>query len=570
MKNLFKSKKINSFLLTMIMIISLFFFNACDESDMGGDNIILKVFYRPYASSRVSLFGDTYAETIEKDLLEVSGDVLSRIVGEYGIGEVSVKDGESTKIVSPDAGETNYQALLAVSSLTEAQNKAIAGDFSSITNIYFSFSSSIMILSNFSVNSTIASNMVTYDDVNTQYVANTSLTKISGSGGAVSSSDALETNCVYKYSNGNSISYIFLGGYIGSNSNENSFTSALNINKYLAKLFGSNYNKIQHSFVGSITASQEGIDVSDGLFAAWTYSLTSAEYNSCNGDANAFKEKYLEKYQFSFAVELAKTILTRYEGLTLTEELTTLYTSASSVSASNSDKETFIEKCCEYIDHYGLLPEENELLKNYILNTLIGSTITSSNPNYAENCASVLEESRTNYTANPILEYRTYEGLKEEPKVDGYIQSFVIMTTDEYDFSNFAAVFESEDESVKSQFLTTIRHYSDGVVNEYPYVIGEEDMEDNFYSFSISDASADAVDKLKIVSCTDNIPSGALVAKNTIDNDIKHLFKYSKTTQNTVGCAWCFEDASASYVEVVFGTNTMFDLFELKVSSIMI
>lgn len=570
MKNLFKSKKINSFLLTMIMIISLFFFNACDDAG-SGDNIILKVFYRPYASSRVSVFGDTYAETIEKDLIEVSGDVLSRLVGEYGIGEVSVKDGESTKLVSPNEGGANYQALLAVSSLTETQKKAIAGDFSAVTNIYFSFGSNIMVLSNFSANSSIVDNMVTYDAENTIYVANTSLTKISGSGGSISSGDNPETHCVYKYSNGNNFSYIFLGGYIGSNSNENAFTSALNINKYLAKLFGSNYNNIQHGFVGSITASQEGTDISDGLFTTWAYSLTDAEFSSCAGDAGAFQEKYVEKYTLTFAVELAKTILTRYEGLTLSDDLSTLYTSASGSGASNSAREDFIEACCEYIDHYGLLPEENELLKNYILNTMIGSTITGSNPNYDSNCAKVLEESRINNLANPILEYRTYEGgtIHEEPKVDGYIQSIVIMTKDEYDFTDFALAFETED-AVESAYLTTIRYANSGTISEYPFVVSEGDMKDNFYSFSISEASADTVDELKIVSCTDNIPSNALIAQNTIDNDVKHLFKYSKSTQNTVGCAWCFNDTSASYVEVVFGTNTMFDLFELTVASVMI
>ena len=137
MKNLFKSKKFNSFLLTMIMSISLFLFSACGNT--GGENdtfsTIYKLVYRPYATTIPSGSSKSYGEIIEDNVLELSGDILTRIVAEYGIGEISLENGD---LVSPKTDGVDYEELLGLgTTLSDIEKIAYAQDFSKITNVYY-------------------------------------------------------------------------------------------------------------------------------------------------------------------------------------------------------------------------------------------------------------------------------------------------------------------------------------------------------------------------------------------------------------------------------------------------
>ena len=141
MRNLFKSKKFNSFLLTMIMCLSLFLFSACGNTPGGngasGANVIYKLIYRPYSTVIPKGSDKSYGKIIEENVLEVSSDVLSRIVGAYGIGEIEVKDGDSTKTVMPKTDGVEYEDLLGLTStVSETDKIAYAQDNESFGRVW--------------------------------------------------------------------------------------------------------------------------------------------------------------------------------------------------------------------------------------------------------------------------------------------------------------------------------------------------------------------------------------------------------------------------------------------------
>ena len=573
MRNLFKSKKMHSFLLTMIMVISLFLFSASSCDDKEGERKILKIIYKPYSTSRPSLVDKTYGEIIEEGLLDMSSDVLSYLVGFYGIGEVDVKkDAESTQKISPDNSGVNYQSLLAISgSLSNTDKEKYSLEFSKLTNVYFSSTNKILALtndSNLNVN-----NVVTYDTENSKYVAKVNLKKVSGTGGSFSSDSDLTNNCAYKYENGEKITYIFIGGYIGSSSSVNSFSSALNASKYVADFFKTNFNNIQKA-LPALTESSFKENLTNLPFASWAYSLTETEAKSCSS-AQDYLEKYVQKFNLNFAVEIANTILTRYDDWELNEELSSLYSSASTVSASKSSKENFIKECCKYIDHLGFLDEEKVLLTSFIKETFIGSTITNSNPKYEENCATIFENVSNVHVMNPILEYKTFVGSSvDEVEIDGYLQSIVIMTEKEFTFDTFSfEVINKIDEEETVFYKNSIRYCNDGKVEEYP--IKDIDYSEITYidcpQTEDKEGSKNIV--LKISSCADNLPFDLLGAQNTIKKDISDYFSHTKNSSNSKvkeSSAWCFSDASASYIEIVFAVDNIFNQNEVNLYSIFL
>ena len=555
MKNLFKSKKFNSFLLTMIMCLSLFLFSACgdiDDGDEGGgagggtssSKVVYKLIYRPYATTIPSGSDKSYGEIIEQNILDLSSDVLSRIVGEYGIGEVSVKDGESTKLVSPKTDGVDYEGLLGLSTtLSDIEKIDYAQDFSKITNIYYSSQNNkVLVLSNYSVS---ISSLLEYDTDTSAYIAKSDLKDLN-TGSTIPADEELLIQTSYKFSDGGDIAYVFIGETIGSNS----INGTDNVKTFVSKFFKSNFGSIQKSLTGNITIV-DGSDT-DLPFSAWNWSLTDAEFASCT-TAEEYKLKYIEKFQLNMGVEIAKTILTRYEGLTLTEELDSLYQQASVVSAGDSQKEKFISDCCDYIDHLGLTEEEKTLLTKYLTETAIGSTIAVSGTNYEENCANVLLDTMSNYALNPILEIKTFEGTLETDEIDGYLQSIVMIAEKEREPESFVMSIGLKEENEDMGFMPLIR-YSDAeasVVQATPFEVDAEDLEYGVICGDFGDVAEDTEILLK--PTTDNLTDGSVMA-----NGISQYFINTKVSENGRGVGWCYNDTSICYLEIAFPTSDFF------------
>lgn len=559
MKNLFKSKKFNSFLLTMIMIISLFFFGCSGGEDDPKDQIF-KVVYRPYSTSRPVLLGKTYGEIIEENVLEVSSDILTRLVAEFGIGDVSVKDGEGTKIVSPDTSGVDYASLLGISNtLSDTQKKEYATDFGKINNTYYSASNKILILSNDTALSSTANTIVTYDTENSVHKAGANMQRITGTQMSVSSGNQLAANCAYKYTSGNTVTYIFIGDYIGSSAN--SIVGTTNIASYVSKIYNSNFNNIQKSFK-DVTINDGGVGQIN--FTPWKWTV-SGEKSS----ADDFLTAYLTQYQYSMAVEIANAILTRYETFTLNEELTNLYTTAQS-SSGNAEKEAFIKKCCEYIDHLGILDTEIVKISSLIIDNVIGI----SNTKFAEKCASVLNETKTNYEAQAILEYKDFKTSNDisDVKVDGYIHSIIIFSNKEYTVGEFFLTFKAED-PLSLNFKLRVRNGNSS--NIYPLAdMTEDDFEGETYSVSVTDVPDVDSDDWKVSnSDTNKLDSNNLIAKSTLKEGTAKFFEYCVYSEPInpdidPSGGWFMKDEGNSYVEFVFTTTNLMIRNEFEIVSL--
>lgn len=566
MKNLFKSKKFNSFLLTMIMCLSLFLFSACGNTPGGdgdsGANVIYKLIYRPFSTEIPKGSDKSYGKIIEENVLEVSSDVLSRIVGAYGIGEVEVKDGDSTKTVMPKTDGVEYEDLLGLTStVTETDKIAYAQDFSKMTNVYYtSEGNKVLVLSDFSIS---FESLLTYDSDEMAYFAKSSLLEID-TNTPMSIDDELSTQTTYKYSTGTETAYIFIGETIGSNS----INGTDNAKKFVKKFFASDFGAIQKSLTGDITLVENSD--TDIPFSAWTWSLDDSEFASC-ATAEDYKTKYIEKYQYSMGVEIAKTILTRYDAVgesSLPADLQTLYNQALNVSASNEQKGQFISACCDYIDHFGINDEEIEVLKNSFQKLAIDATIDTSSSNYTQNCASVFNDTKVNYAPNPILEIQTFEGTLQIEKIDGYLQSIVMMTEKDLTPTAFIMNIELKDGS-SVNFLPIIR-FSAGegdTVQAAHLEISEKDLEQGVIYGDFGEV-AEGIDLLLNGYSSDNDKlkpeSGEEVISTISSGDISDLFINTKVSENGRGVGWCFNDKDTNYLEICFPTSTFFELTEIK------
>lgn len=612
MKNLFKSKKIQSFLIMIVLFVSLFFFSACDELDdvdEEGNKIsssIIKIIYKPYASSKPNLLSTkTYGEIIYDGLIEQSEDFLTRAVASYGLGEIEVKNKNGSKVdVSPNI-ETDFQTLLACSSLNKTQKTELAQDVSKFTHVYFHSSNKVMILANTAPKANILSSMLTITDADgtITYTANSSLKNLTKNTN-VSSSATLDSNCVYKYSTGSNIAFLFVGGHIGSNSSLNSFSNSSNALNYIKSFFNSDYNNIQKSFAGVVGGSLSSNGEDKNLsFNSWKYSLTESEYNSVSNNVKNYLEKYLDKFSLSFATELAKIILLRVEGTTMPQDLANLYTSAlneinssiAGTTSSTTNREAFLTASCEYIDHLGYLKEEKLSILNYILNTVIGPNIVTQSDLSKVDLAKAVEDdletlTGTNlnkfilktwalsnevyekYPQNPILEYKTIRKSYVEDvdiEINGYIQSIVVMDKKSLEITDAIFTFEEKEEPKSNNeisFICAYISYIDGQFNDDPYgdspVVTDETKTINF-EFPLPQNKP-----LKVDNCDDN-----LKGNDTINSDTGSLFVHSEnlykdaSTPIEEGFAWFFHDAMNDYVQIVFAGKDIFSLNEINLNT---
>lgn len=601
MENLFKSKKINSFLLTMIMIISLFFFisvSGCSESsDEEGERIFTKIVYRPYSTSKPSGIDKTYGEIISENLLEVSSDILTRLVANYGIGEIEVKDGDSTTTVSPNINSVNYQSIFAISSsLSDEQKSSYALDMSKLTNSYLDGDNKIFIISNYSVSTSDAETLVTYDSENSKYVSQSDLVLISNSGGDFSSGSGLDPNAAYKYESGSDFAYIFVGGYIGSDSSANTFNNAGEAKTLLTNLLSTEFNSIQRKFDATTVVAADG-NPHDIKFSTWNFSLTESEFSSVS-TAEEFLAKYKEKYLLSVAVEIANAILTRHYyvvedvpnsediSYTIFEEYNALYEKASSFSLtmenkknastnvneivrtyifdsekSNADKIAYLTYSTKYIDHIGLLASEKNILTYLLIGGIAGGETLET-----AKVDNILSATLQNYKANPILEYITLSKVPiDDVEIKGYLQSIIFMSEAEYDMGDASVCFnfQPKDDNAQFNYLMAVRN-SEGY---FPETV-EVDVEDGEWNFYLdAPKSGSKMDKF-----VDNLPSSLIGVDDTISRDLSQYFVYGKDTNlnMSMGCYWCFNDEEASFVEYAFATPDLFYTIEFKKISLFI
>ena len=595
MENLFKSKKINSFLLAMIMIISLFFFisvSGCSEK-----RIFTKIVYRPYSTSKPSGIDKTYGEIISENLLEVSSDILTRLVANYGIGEIEVKDGDSTTTVSPNINSVNYQSIFAISSsLSDEQKCSYALDMSKLTNSYLDGDNKIFIISNYSVSTSDAETLVTYDSENSKYVSQSDLVLISNSGGDFSSGSDLDPNAAYKYESGSDFAYIFVGGYIGSDSSANTFNNAGEAKTLLTNLLSTEFNSIQRKFDATTVVAADG-NPHDIKFSTWNFSLTESEFSSVS-TAEEFLAKYKEKYLLSVAVEIANAILTRHYyvvedvpnsediSYTIFEEYNALYEKASSFSLtmenkknastnvneivrtyifdsekSNADKIAYLTYSTKYIDHIGLLASEKNILTYLLISGIAGGETLET-----AKVDNILSATLQNYKANPILEYITLSKVPiDDVEIKGYLQSIIFMSEAEHDMGDASVCFnfQPKDDNAQFNYLMAVRN-SEGYFPE-TVEVDAEDGEWNFYLDAPKSGS-------KMDKFVDNLPSGLIGVDDTISRDLSQYFVYGKDTNlnMAMGCYWCFNDEEASFVEYAFATPDLFYTVEFKKISLFI
>lgn len=596
-KNLFKSGKVKYFLIMMISFVSLFFFigsgfTSCGSKD---EKVIVKIVYKPYASASVPgllTFG-TYADMIYDDLLDVSEDILTRLVARFGLGDLGIedKDGET---ISPNI-TTDFNSLFSTSSLSSSEKESLAQEVSKLTHVYLSTTDKVLILANSAPKSTLLPSLltITNSDGSITYTANSNLENLTNKS-SFSSGEQLENNCAYRYKNGSTIAFAFVGGYVGSSSGTNSFSSTTNASNYVSKFFNSCYNNIQKSFES--VSINDNAD-SDLKFNSWDYCLTESEFNSCNYNAEDFLDVYLEKYQLSFAVEIAKSILLRYENTQFPDELANLYSQAVSEtqsvktgSYSTSARENFIETCIEYIDHLGLLIEEKELLLNSVFNEVIGSDFISDEDIQDAGISAAIKENletldgTTNkfilaswvsvnesfnlFPAKAILEYETFDTTTiDDFEVKGFIQSIIIMCEDSFKLSSVLMQFEAKTENELS-FDCALRTYCDGTLQEYPMVLDESELEVNSISF---DFITYTESRVVIENCDDNLKGNSTINKDTYGLFIPTSRMYENATMDVqTGFGWCFSDAINDFAEIVFLSQNIFSLNEIDIKGFML
>ncbi len=568
MKNLFKSKKIYAFLLTMIMCISLFFFSACSEGD---EKLLFKIVYRPYADSKSEFFGGTYKQKIKEDLDETTEYVISYIVGAFGIGEIEVrmqnKDTGAYETIKlspefPNDNEYYYSNLLGISKSNTYYNSVVS-KIVQTTNIYYDYTSTsgkpaIMVLSNHQVTGRdLEDNIVKYSEEERCFKAQTSM-QLVGSNKYFSYDQALNSGDIYLYESSEGYSFIFIGGYVSGGSSYNSTTNA---SRFVTSLLSTNYNNIQQT-VGKVEI-YNGSDTGISNSSSWAYSLTENEMDNVY-NAQSYLDIYLDKYFNEYKIEIVKAILTRNEN-EWTDELERAYNLAkrTNVTAEQRKKniDSYVDKACEYIDHLGLIPEEAESITNFMVENVIGYNVTVTETLKAS-CVKCLTAAHEAIGYVPLLEVLSYElSEQEEIKIDGYVQSIIILTEDQdYNFTSLLAIFSFEEEQTLEPYLVTVRHQEDGYIDEYPIALNEEDASSGAIEVSMEDILDSNEEGLIISKSEDPIKPGLFSKKTSIVDEAKKyakMFTYSTSTENTDGMCWCFNNESSNFIQIILATNNL-------------
>lgn len=546
---------LNKIVIFVMLLVSLFFFVACDDNDEENKPILILA-YKPYSTEQVNplnIFENyTYADLIKENLQELSTTILTGVANTYSISEMS-----ETRL-----NEVDFQSLLNMSATpSEAKIKTLVSEFNSLTNIYVNTTDKVLILSNSSIT---PSSYITINEGN--YYANTSLTKVSESGGSATSGNEIQANTVYKHGSGSDVTYIFVGGSVGSNIYIGSTSDYTNTKNYVSKLLSSFYNVIERDLteINIIEGSS-----SDLTFSKWNYSLGE--------EVSLYEEylvKYILKYNLSLQVELAKVMLVGREdlptnlptnlpdGSTAETNLKQVYETASSLTASESDKQKFIDQACLYLDHIGLSDVDAEMLIEAFFSKIIGtesfnaseSNILFKN-NYEDVLGEIFETVQILHKPKPILNFiiKNNASFVERPNVKGYLKSVILMAEKPIEAEIFQfVVLESETET-NYDFAVYARYNDNSTVPIEANVLDANEM--------LNDDDTLVIDIADIFSKSCPLDNG------NKDISVEDFAFESDRFTNSDGekyNAW-FYKKDIQFVEVVFATKNIFSSQALEI-----
>jgi len=551
------------------MVFSLFFFSACSGED---DPNYMKIFYRPYASSKVygELGNTTYAELIEENIYELSDDILTSLVGAYGPTEFNIMDGLEIKHFEPDLNGVDFKSLFGYGALSGvlSSESDFGQELNSMTNLYFSSENKLITLSQGDFTSSDILDIVAL--VAQLAIPGAVLDNVQIVSGSIS-----DLNALLRISTGDLYYYVFYGGKIAGKDYINSANNFQNAKNYFTSILNTNFNVIEKDFCGLNIVDESSNDLN---FAHWKYNLLNGNLDNQILDGKDYCEDFLEKYSIPFAAHVAKAMLVGGDDIPSNivsngKNLASLYQQAKSGDKTNC--QNFIKEAVNYIDHIGLTDYDIQALLPVIKNEVIGHGSNNADKIYENSeknslyknnydtiipqCLNTVKEENPQ---QPILEYITVEGTyAENVVINGYVTSVILMSEEARLCTDFIGGFIL-DENVSPSYIVTVRHSSNGTITDYPVEVDEESLKDGNISFSLSDTTGDN-NGVEIAASKkgffDN--EGSILKGNKYE-----LFVYSKQSDNTKGHAWCYNDLENEYVEIVFATKNVFENYHIDIN----
>ena len=313
------------------------------------DGIRLKYLYKPQDLS-------PYYEKIKAGIFNSAENTLVNLVGEYGtdtyvdVYNEEYADTEPLKtILSPfeTVSESTYKQLFNGNAIGPTIKTALSKcefAYYDATNKWYAIGPS-----------DIPANFITFAD--SEYKINISGiladASVGGSGVEVTAGGVIEADKIYSFSKSGATFYI----WVGTASN---IVSSTGVKNFTEKLLDTHYNAINRSIVnvegevGSIVITKE----------KWEWSLEE-------WDTDTFLEAYLEEYKNLLAINIAKIVA--YGTGELTGNAKILYQAA--IANPNIKAEEFVEDCVLRIDHIGLSSDEADMVADFIVENVVGTTI---------------------------------------------------------------------------------------------------------------------------------------------------------------------------------------------------
>ena len=548
------------------MICSLFFFGGCRSGE--DDTVYMKIIYKPYSTSKVLGTNKTYAELVEENVLDLSEDILTQLVGAYGPNAITIIDGILPTTLKPSLNGVDYKQLFGYGTLSGALagDEDFALELGSMTNLYFSTENKLAILTQGEFTSSNLADLLLL--IPQLMVPGAALDNVQIVSGSLS-----DLNALLRVSTGDLYYYVFYGGKINGQDYISSANNFQNAKNYFARILNTNYNVIEKDFVSVNIVDESNNDLQ---FAHWKYNLLNGNLENAISNGNTYLNQFLEKYKLPFAVHVAKAMLVGNDNLpddipTNSTSLASLYEQA---TVSNAEKcGEFLKVASNYIDHIGLTNKNVADLLPVIKSNVIGDGTLPTDKIYENSEKDIL--TKNNYEtiisaclnrvvednpAKPILEYITINsGVIDELVIEGYLHSIIFMSEQLREMSSLVAQFEYEQDIIPNYQLT-LRYNSKGEILEYPIDIEEEDFKGGIVSFDFGNVVND-IDSV-LIENSKNVLAGD---GSVLVGDLYKYFIHSSQSNHTDGHAWCFNDLNNSYVELIFATNSKLDFYKVDI-----
>lgn len=616
-------KKITNILLAIMFCVSLLLFSACSAGTDEDNKPVLKIVYRPYATSRPIASGDTYIDLVYKNILALSKNILTEVVGQYGMGRIDVG---SFDYRSPSTNGRNYKKMFGVNEAsilsleelllpeeekTALINQRIGEDMGRMTHVnytheFLTLEAKALVLS-YGSSPSIA-------DILTQI-----LFPLDGETPLAALGSVGETN-IYKIDTGSTTYYVFLGGdcllmdgeslYSYVPTGEPDAFNFDNTKTFLKNVLGSNYGVIEKDYIGGeILKNGETVLLN---FQRWNYSVAEGILENIPFNAGAYLNAYIEKFGPTFAVEIAKAMLVGGEELPVevncpkdlidgdkkianaggVVNLKDLYDRAK--SGSDEDKQSFIWAASAFVDHLGLTIDDLSFIGDQLESVIIGEEIynstdgkeafTTSKNNYekylllpkgqieedgGEVPVSALQKALDENPTKPILEWLSFDNSSyvEKIEIDGYLQSIILMSEGEIRLDTFFAEVKLEDDAIIDYALKTRSSIRDGeeiVENFFPTVnddlSGSNILElSDFQEYFGVETISNKVDPL-----VGN--KNSLFVLGEINVDFYKVFKTDAqkfSLEDGLNYRGWYFNVKTNFVELIFATKNVFSLTEV-------